>query len=108
MKREILKDRVLTMMMDEERPLVRGRFYQGAIMVKHDDRNVVFTATPATERIPIAKNPVFYQGSFISSRIKKNGDYSIHAVVKDCTDYAKSREQAHLEIYKLDYVPGFL
>lgn len=53
MKREILKDRVLTMMMDEERPLVRGRFYH------------------------------------------------IHAVVKDCTDYAKSREQAHLEIDSL-------
>lgn len=98
MKQEILKNRVITLILDENHELSKGDFHQGALMLKNDDKNVVFAPSPNCMYQRASENPMFFQGKFLSSRIKKNGNYSVHAVVDGKTNYREARKQAHQEI----------
>lgn len=101
MRTEILKNRILTIIYDGQQEMAPGTPQQGTIVVKSDNKNILFTPHSETVKRPTVKNPLVYEGEFLSSRFKKNGRYSIHAVINSGTDFEKTRVQAHTEIDSL-------
>ena len=101
MRTDILENRTLTVIYDGEEEIVPGTPQLGTILMKSDNRNVVFTPHCETRNRSTVKNPLVFDGALLSSRFKKNGRYSIHAVINTGTDFEKARRTAHDELDQL-------
>ena len=98
MKKEILKNQTVTILSDDNRTITKGMPVCGTFLVKDDNKNVVFSPQEVAERRDVTKNPVIYGGKFLSSRMKKNGNISLHGVVYAGTNLDEAKQLAHTEV----------
>ena len=98
MKKEVLKNQIVTIISDNDQTITKGMPVNGTFLVKNDNKNVVFTPQEGPGHCYVTKNPVIYGGKFLSSRMKKNGNISLHGVVYAGTNLDETRQLAHAEV----------
>ena len=47
---------------------------------------------------PVMLNPYFYKGEFFSSRLKQDGNISLHGLIRQGMDLEQAHEQARREL----------
>ena len=98
MKTQLLHNRDILVMSDDNTVIEPGRPTTGTCIVKEDGRNVIFSPQSIREYERAEHNPYIYKGKFFSSRHKQNGNISLHASITDATRLTEAWDQACAEL----------
>lgn len=98
MTTKILPKRDVILMSDDDRDITPGKPTTGTCIIKDDGRTVIFSPRTCHEYERANHNPYLYKNKFFSSRIKKNGNISLHATITDTTHLTEAWDQACAEL----------
>ena len=88
----------LTVVSEKELRIQEGELVQGQCVFHKQGKQVTFLTGARHRGTPVMLNPYFYKGEFFSSRLKQDGNISLHGLIRQGMDLEQAHEQARREL----------
>ena len=88
----------LTVVSEKELRIQEGELVQGQCVFHKQGKQVTFLTEARHRGTPVILSPYFYKGEFFSSRLKQDGNISLHGLIRQGMDLEQAHEQARREL----------